>query len=108
MGEPLDSSHVDTGRLRDLLDGCARANSRLNLLRTQHVWNLGIGLGSTGSGLVAAHGGAQPVVGAQDELLVRLVAFADDAFAINVESDDREFPHVDLLRAYRRRDAVPD
>ena len=105
MGESLHPGDVDPGRLRDLFDGCARANPGLNLLGTQHAWNLDIELGLAGSGLVAAHGGTQPIVGAQDELLARVVAFADDAFAIDVESDDLEFPHADLLRAVG---AVPD
>src|SRR6478609_8879828 len=99
MRESLHPGDVDACGLRDLLDGCARANPGLNLLGRQHVWNLSIGSGLAGTGFVATHGGTQPVVCAQDELLVRVVAFTDDAFAINVESDDREFPHADLLRA---------
>src|SRR4051812_48811539 len=99
MRESLHPGDVYTCGLRDLLDGCARAYSGLNLLGRQHVWNLCIGSRLAGSGFLATHGGAQPVVSAQDELLVRVVAFANYAFAINVESDDLEFPHADLLRA---------
>src|SRR3954470_14929362 len=99
MRESLHPGDVDACGQRDLLDGCARAYSGLNLLGRQHVWNLCIGSRLAGSGFLATHGGAQPVVSAQDELLVRVVAFANYAFAINVESDDLEFPHADLLRA---------
>src|SRR5689334_18522875 len=98
MREPLHPGYLDARRLGDLLDGCARANSGLNLLGTQHVRNLGIELGLAGSGSVATNGGTQPVVSPQDELL-GVVAFADDALAVNVEPDDLEFPHADLLRA---------
>jgi hypothetical protein len=39
----------------------------------------------------------QAVVGAQYELLAGVGGLADDALAIDVESDDLEFPHIDLL-----------
>src|SRR3954466_13535764 len=99
MREWLHPGDVGPRRRRDLLDGRTLANPGLNLFGAQHVLNLGIGLGLAGTGLVATHGGTQPVVSAQDELLVRVVALADDAFAVNVESDDLEFPHAALLRA---------
>jgi hypothetical protein len=82
----------------DLFDGRARPDLGLNLLGTQHAWNLGVGLGLTRPVLLATHGGTQPVVGPQEELLAGAVGLADDSFAIDVEPDDFEFPHVDLLR----------
>ena len=69
MREPLHPGDIDACRLGDLLDGRARANPGLNLLGTQHAWNLGIELGLADSGFFATNGGTQPVVSTQDELL---------------------------------------
>ena len=87
------------GRCGDLLDRCACADPGLDVLGAQHVWDLDVDLGLARRGLVAAYGGPQPVVGAQDELLPGVVGLADDALAVDVESDDLQFPHGDLLRA---------
>ena len=102
VGEPLDAFDGDPGGRGDLFDGRARPDLGLNLLGTQHAWNLGVGLGFTGGGLLATHSGTQSIVGPQEELLAGAVGLADDSFAIDVEPDDFEFPHVDLLRAMSR------
>jgi hypothetical protein len=61
-------------------------------------------MGLTCAGFLAAQGGPQPIVGQQDELLPGVAGFADDAFAVDVQPDDFEFPHADLLRASAKPD----
>jgi hypothetical protein len=60
--------------------------------------DLGVGLGLGRAGRVAAQGGTQPVIGPQQELLAEALGLADDSFAVDIETDDSEFPHLDLLR----------
>ena len=54
-------------------------------------------LGVWPSAPVAAHGGAQPIVDLQGELVGRVATFTDDVLAVDIEPDHLEFSHVDLL-----------
>ena len=102
------ASDFDSGVRGDLFDGCARTNARLNFLGTQQGWNLDLDLGLARVRAVPAQCGVQAVVGTQHEHLARVDRLADDALAIDVESDDLEFPHADLLGAYRAPYCVID
>ncbi|PQM49007.1 hypothetical protein C1Y40_00774 [Mycobacterium talmoniae] len=75
-----------------------RPDPGLNLLGTQHAGNLNIELGLADPGRVAAQRRTQPIIGPDFELVVGILALADDVFAIDVESNDLEFPHDNLLR----------
>jgi hypothetical protein len=97
MSEAFDACDVNACAGRELLDRRACADLGLDILGTQHVWNLVAVLGLTWTDPVAAHGGLQSVIGAQDELVAGVGDLADDAFAIDVQSDDHEFTHDDYL-----------
>src|SRR6202048_1983429 len=99
MREPLHPGDVPSGRLGDLFDRCPRADAGLNFLGTEHACDLDVDFTLAAADRFTPHGRTQPVVCAQQEPLARLLALADDVFAVDVEANHRKFPHADLLRA---------
>ena len=99
MGEPVNLGHVDPGRRGDLFNRCARTDSGLNILGTQHASALVVSRGLTWSHPITARSSAQPVVYPNQKLVRRVATLADDVLAIDIEPDECEFPHVDLLRS---------
>lgn len=102
VGEAFDLGRVRSAGLGQLLDGCSGADPGLNFLGTQHASDLDVDLCLADAGGVTTDGGAQAVVEAQAELggavgASRAVVFADDVSAVDVESNNFQISHVDLL-----------
>ncbi len=93
VGKPFHPCDVHPVGLRKLLNRRTRPDAGLNLLGTQHVGDLDLDMSLSHPGPVAAQRGTQPVVDADLELVGGVVTLADDVFAVEIESDDLEFPH---------------
>ena len=102
VGEPLNPCDIHPGRLGKLLDRRTRPDAGLNLLGAQHVGDLDVDMGLIHPGPVAAHRRTQSVVDADLVLVCGVVTLADDVFAVEIESDDLEFPHGVSSQAPRR------
>jgi hypothetical protein len=95
--ESLNLGDIHSGRLGDLLDGCARPDPSLNILGPQHAFDLTISSGLAQPRPVAAYRGTQSVVYPNQEFVGGVATFADDVLSVDIESNESEFPHVDLL-----------
>ncbi|SHW46693.1 Uncharacterised protein [Mycobacteroides abscessus subsp. abscessus] len=98
MGEAHDALRAHARGCGELLDGGAGPDAGLDVTGAQRVGHLDLDfdLRLVAGGPVAADGGLQSIIDAQDKLVCggRTVGgFADDALAVGVESDDLEFPH---------------
>jgi hypothetical protein len=97
VGEALDLGYINPGGFRDLFDRGARSNAGLNILGTQHAFDLIVSCGLAEPRPVAAYSGAKAVVYPNQKFVGGVATFADDVLAVDIESDESEFPHVDLL-----------
>ena len=69
----------------------------MNIFGTQHAFDLTVSRGLDQSRPIAAHRGTQPIIYSDQEFVGGVTAFADDVLAVDIEPDESEFPHVDLL-----------
>jgi hypothetical protein len=102
VGEPLDPCDIHARGVGKLLDRSTRPDAGLNLFGTQHAVDLDVDMGLIHPGPVAAHRRTQSVVDADLDLVCGVVTLADDVFAVDIESDDLEFPHGVSSQAPRR------
>jgi hypothetical protein len=97
VGEALDLGYINPRGFGDFFDRCSRSNAGLNILGTQHAFDLVVSCGLAQPRPIATHCGAKPVVYPDQEFVGGVATFADDVLTVDIESDESEFPHVDLL-----------